>query len=80
MSGATLAYPDGLRGDEIPLLAQIIDIVDVYDAITSTRPYRAALRPQHADEELTREAAPGSSIVRISSLSFRLTHLAPPIT
>jgi putative two-component system response regulator len=52
-------YPDGLRDDGIPLLAQIVGIVDVYDAITTTRPYRAALAPQHAYEELTTEAARG---------------------
>ena len=31
-----LGYPDGLRGDEIPSLAQIISVVDTYDAITTT--------------------------------------------
>lgn len=36
-------YPDGLAGDEIPLAAQILGIVDVYDALTTTRSYRAAL-------------------------------------
>jgi putative two-component system response regulator len=35
-------YPDGLRGDNIPLLAQIISIVDVYDAVTTQRPYQDA--------------------------------------
>jgi putative two-component system response regulator len=48
-------YPDGLRGDDIPLLAQIVGIVDTYDAITTTRPYRAALPADHAYEELARE-------------------------
>jgi putative two-component system response regulator len=52
-------YPDGLAGDTIPLLAQIVGIVDMYDAMTTTRPYRAALRPQQAYEELTKEAARG---------------------
>jgi len=52
-------YPDGLRGDEIPLLAQIISIVDEYDAITTTRPYRAALPAEHAYSELTAEVASG---------------------
>ena len=33
-------YPDGLRGDAIPILAQIIGLVDVYDALTTDRPYR----------------------------------------
>ena len=36
-------YPDRLRGDEIPVSAQIICIVDVYDALTTTRSYRAAM-------------------------------------
>jgi putative two-component system response regulator len=36
-------YPDRLRGDEIPLSAQVICIVDVYDALTTTRSYRGAL-------------------------------------
>jgi putative two-component system response regulator len=36
-------YPDGLRGDEIPLGAQIVGIVDVYTALTSNRPYRKAV-------------------------------------
>jgi HD-GYP domain-containing protein (c-di-GMP phosphodiesterase class II) len=35
-------YPDQLRGNAIPLSAQIVGIVDVYDALTTTRPYRAA--------------------------------------
>ena len=33
-------YPDGLSGDRIPLLAQIVSIVDVFDALTTDRPYR----------------------------------------
>ena len=38
-----MGYPDGLDGDEIPLLARIIGVADAYDAMTSDRPYRAAL-------------------------------------
>jgi putative two-component system response regulator len=41
-------YPDGLRGDDVPLLAQIVGIVDVYDALTSARPYRPALSDETA--------------------------------
>lgn len=37
-----LGYPDGLRGDEIPLAARIVAVADVYDAMTSARPYQAA--------------------------------------
>lgn len=36
-------YPDGLRGDDIPLLARIVAAADAYDAMTSERPYRAAM-------------------------------------
>jgi putative nucleotidyltransferase with HDIG domain len=41
-------YPDRLKGDEIPVGAQIICIVDVYDALTTTRSYRPALDPATA--------------------------------
>lgn len=36
-------YPDGLKGDDIPLLSKIVHIVDVYDSLTSDRPYRSAM-------------------------------------
>jgi putative nucleotidyltransferase with HDIG domain len=38
-----MGYPDGTRGEEIPLLARIIGVADAYDAMTSDRPYREAL-------------------------------------
>ena len=41
-------YPAGLRGNAVPLLAQIVGIVDVYDALTSKRPYRDALTHDEA--------------------------------
>ncbi len=52
-------YPDGLVGDEIPLLAQIMSIVDVYDALTIDRVYRRAMSPDAAFVELRREAERG---------------------
>jgi cyclic di-GMP phosphodiesterase len=52
-------YPDGLRGDAIPLLAQIIAIVDVYDALTTIRPYKDALPAAGACQELLWEADRG---------------------
>ena len=52
-------YPDGLKGDEIPLLAQIMGIVDVYDAITTTRPYKPAASAEQAYSELLQEANQG---------------------
>lgn len=45
-------YPDGLKGDEIPLCSQIILIADTFDAMTSTRPYREKLSQEMAFEEL----------------------------
>lgn len=48
-------YPNGLRGDEIPVLAQIVGVVDVYDAMTSHRPYRGALEPEVATRFLLGE-------------------------
>lgn len=47
-------YPDGKRDSEIPIHAQIIALVDAFDAMTSTRPYRKGLSPQEAIEELLR--------------------------
>jgi putative nucleotidyltransferase with HDIG domain len=41
-------YPDGLRGEEIPIGARIISVVDCFDALTSDRPYRRALSPERA--------------------------------
>jgi putative two-component system response regulator len=52
-------YPDGLRGEDVPVLAQIVSIADAYDAITTTRPYRAALSPERAYEELRQDVADG---------------------
>lgn len=52
-------YPDGLRDDEIPLLAQIVGIVDVYDTLTSTRPYQPAHTPAEALAVLRDQAARG---------------------
>jgi putative nucleotidyltransferase with HDIG domain len=47
-------YPDRLRGDEIPLSAQVVGIADVYDAMTTTRPYRPALSRERALAEMER--------------------------
>lgn len=52
-------YPDGLKGDETPLLAQIMCIVDIYDALTTVRLYRSALAPERAFEELTEQVKKG---------------------
>jgi putative two-component system response regulator len=52
-------YPDGLRSIEVPLLAQIVGVVDVFDALTSERPYHAARPRDEAFDVLTTEASKG---------------------
>jgi putative two-component system response regulator len=52
-------YPDGLRGDAIPLLAQIVGVVDVYEAVTTERPYQRRRSPQEAVDTLREEVASG---------------------
>jgi putative nucleotidyltransferase with HDIG domain len=49
-------YPLGLKGNEIPFKARIIKVADAWDAMTSERPYRAALSPDEANAELARHA------------------------
>ena len=45
-------YPDGIKGDEIPLHAQIIALADAFDAMTTDRPYREALSSEEAINEI----------------------------
>jgi putative two-component system response regulator len=52
-------YPDGLHGLEIPLMARILQIADIYDALTTDRPYRYALSSEDALETLSKEAGYG---------------------
>ncbi len=49
-------YPDGLRGEEIPLMARIVGIADTVDAITTNRPYQRAFEPDFAVKTITRLA------------------------
>ena len=49
-------YPDGLKGQEIPLGARIVAVVDAYDAMTTDRPYRQALAQQEAQSILRQGA------------------------
>jgi putative two-component system response regulator len=52
-------YPDGLRGDAIPLTAQIIGVVDTFDAVTTARPYRAARSAAQGCDELLEDVRCG---------------------
>jgi putative two-component system response regulator len=53
-------YPDGLRGAAVPLLAQIVGVADVYDALTTDRAYRRALAPSVALQMLFDEGRVGT--------------------
>ncbi len=52
-------YPDGLHGAEIPLTAAILQLADVYDALTTDRPYRAAISREVALDTMEKEAIRG---------------------
>ncbi|HEX3867708.1 MAG TPA: HD domain-containing phosphohydrolase [Gemmatimonadaceae bacterium] len=52
-------YPDGLSGDDIPVVAQIVGIVDAYDAMTTSRPYRGGRSAREACLELGDDARRG---------------------
>jgi putative two-component system response regulator len=51
-------YPDGLKGDAIPITARVLQVVDVYDALIAARPYKRAMTPVEAlalmEEEVRR--------------------------
>src|SRR3954468_1249208 len=73
-------YPGRLKGDEVPLLAQIVGIVDVYDALTSRRPYRGALPAEMAARHLLREVEQGKfvrSYVEAFLDAMRISAAAP---
>jgi putative two-component system response regulator len=52
-------YPDGLRGEQVPITARVLQIVDVYDALTTARPYKRALSLDEALETMSEEIARG---------------------
>jgi putative two-component system response regulator len=58
-------YPDRLAGDEIPLLAQVVAVVDVFDALTTNRPYRKEMTFDAAYEVMLADAASGWCPVKL---------------
>lgn len=52
-------YPDNLVGDQVPLAARVLQTVDIYDSLTTDRPYRRALRPVDALEIMRKEVIRG---------------------
>ncbi|MCC5636731.1 two-component system response regulator [Nostoc sp. CHAB 5844] len=52
-------YPDGLKGNDIPFLAQVFQLIDIYDALTSERPYKRAFSLEEALSVMQEETAAG---------------------
>ena len=52
-------YPDGLAGEEIPLLARVLQLADIYDALTTARPYKSAMTPEQALATIREETRKG---------------------
>jgi putative two-component system response regulator len=73
-------YPDGLRKGEIPLLPRILQVVDVYDALRTARPYKLALNHEQAAITMRDEAANGlwdeELVVEFFSMLERLRQVA----
>ena len=66
-------YPDGLKGEQIPLLARILQVVDIYDALTTARTYKPALTHDKAITILEQEAANGWRDPEVISLFIGLS-------
>lgn len=65
-------YPEGKRGEEIPIEARIVSVTDAYNALTSTRPYRESWEPDAALKEIERSAQQGKYDKRIVDILLRL--------
>ena len=68
-------YPDGLRGDQIPFLARLFAVVDVYDSMTHPRPYRQAWSHEDAIEYIRSQA--GSHFDPVIARAFLESSLEP---
>jgi putative nucleotidyltransferase with HDIG domain len=70
-------YPDGLEGEEIPLISRIVATADTYDAMTSDRPYRKRRTPEEAIEELKKAAGNKLDPVIVRAFLEALQELSP---
>ncbi|HUB79245.1 MAG TPA: HD-GYP domain-containing protein [Bryobacteraceae bacterium] len=65
-------YPDGLAGEQIPLLARLLQIGDIYDALTTSRPYKDAISPARAVRIIKEETRRGWRDPRVADLFLKL--------
>lgn len=70
-------YPDGLRGEDIPLLARVLQIADIFDALTSERSYKPALSNEQAIEILREEAQRGWRDGKLVEIMAGMCHEDP---
>lgn len=68
-------YPDGLHGEQIPLLARALQVVDVYDALTTSRPYKPALSHRESEQTMRQEAERGFWDPRLVDEFFRMLQM-----
>ncbi len=67
-------YPDKLKADEIPYLAQVFQVIDIYDALTSERPYKPAYSPTEALQILKQETEKGWRNPKLISIFMEFIH------
>ena len=65
-------YPDGISGEQIPLLARVLQVADIYDALTSPRPYKVAFSAARTMDILREETDKGWRDPEIMAYFFRL--------
>ncbi len=73
-------YPDQLKGEEIPLAARIVFVCDAYNAMTTDRPYRAAMKPEAAAKELIDNAGTQFDPIIVAGLVSAIEQGAPAVT
>ena len=68
-------YPQGLKGDEIPLEARIVSVADVFDALTSARPYKQAWSNDEAMAFLKSKSPAKFDLQCVTALANKLTRV-----
>lgn len=73
-------YPDNLKGEDIPLLARILQVADIYDALTTQRPYKRAFTHDEAIQVMVEEARRGWRDPRLVPLFATLFEVPDPVS